>query len=133
MSMKMAERKFYGGTLHWREGKDLWAIKENNLYHGHPDLVFAAHILPSHKGKQVFYGREGWAEKKEKIGVFLADDQGNLLWANWGYNHIDQGWVSKIIPSQDGMQCFGLNIAEKEWSKAGMKYPNRRDSCGGRR
>ena len=90
-------------------------------YQGHPDVVFPAKILPSLKGKQIFYGREGWGEKKEKIGVYLVDDQGKILWANWGYHHIDRGWVGKIVPGQEGMQCLGIDIMEKQWNKEGAK------------
>ena len=115
------EEILWGERCIGENGKDFWAIKENIPYQGHPDVVFAAHILPSHKGKQIFYGREGWAERKGKIGVFLADYQGNLLWANWGYHHIDKGWVSKIIADREGLQCFGLDIVEKEWNESGAK------------
>ena len=115
------EEILWGERCIGENGKDLWTIKENRPYLGHPDIVFPAKILPASKGKQIFYGREGWGEKKEKIGVYLADDQGKILWANWGYHHIDRGWVGKIVPGQDGLQCLGIDIMEKQWNKEGAK------------
>lgn len=103
------------------DGKDIWAIKEKIPYSGHPDIVFPAKIIPSLKGKQIFYCREGWGENKEKIGAYLVDYRGKILWANWGYTHVDRGWVGKIIPGQGGMQCLGIDITEKLWNKEGAK------------
>jgi len=115
------EEILWGERCIGENGKDLWTVKENMPYLGHPDVVFPAKILPSMRGKQVFYAREGWGEKKEKIGVYLVDDQGKILWANWGYHHIDRGWVGKIVPGQESMQCLGIDIMEKEWNKEGAK------------
>jgi len=103
------------------KGTELWAIEENVPYSGHPDVVFPAKIVASQKGKQIFFGREGWGEKKEKIGVYLVDHRGKTLWANWGYRHIDRGWVGKIVPGKEGMQCLGIDILEKQWSKEGAE------------
>jgi len=115
------EEILWGERCIGENGKDLWTVKEKRPYLGHPDIVFPAKILPGSKGKQIFYGREGWGEKKEKIGVYLVDAQGKILWANWGYHHIDRGWVGKIVPGQDGMQCLGIDIMEKQWNKEGAK------------
>jgi hypothetical protein len=103
------------------KGKDLWAVKENMPYLGHPDVVFPAKIIPGRKGKQVFYAREGWGERGEKIGVYLVDHRGQLLWAHWGYHHMDRGWVGRIVPGQEGMQCLGIDIVEKVWNQEGAK------------
>jgi len=113
------EEILWGERCIGENGKDMWAIEENTPYKGHPDIVFPADILPSHEGKEVFYGREGWGEKKEKIGVYLVDHRGKILWARWGYNHIDRGWAGRIIPGREGMQCLDINIEDKDWSKEG--------------
>ncbi|OGP75459.1 MAG: hypothetical protein A2W09_01095, partial [Deltaproteobacteria bacterium RBG_16_50_11] len=113
------EEILWGERCIGENGKDLWAIQEKIPYPGHPDVVFAADILPSHKGKEIFFAREGGVGKNEKIGVYLADYQGNILWAHWGYHHVDQGWVGKIVPGQEGMQCLGIDIKEKEEAKEG--------------
>jgi rhamnogalacturonan endolyase len=116
------EEILWGERCIGENGKDLWAIKKNMPYRGHPDVVRPAKILPSLKGKQIFYGREGWYGKKnENIGVYLVDSQGKILWAKWGYTHIDMGWVGKIVPGQEGMQCLGIDIMEKQWNKQGAK------------
>jgi len=115
------EEIFWGERCIGEKGRDLWTVKENMPYKGHPDVVFPAKIIPSMKGKQVFYAREGWGEEKEKIGVYLVDAQGKVIWADWGYHHIDRGWVGKIVPGQEGMQCLGIDIMEKEWSKEGAQ------------
>jgi hypothetical protein len=115
------EEILWGERCIGENGRDLWAVKENMPYKGHPDVVFPAKILPSLKGKQTFYAREGWGEIKEKIGAYLVNDQGKILWADWGYHHIDRGWVGKIVPDQDGMQCLGIDIMEKQWSKEGAE------------
>jgi hypothetical protein len=116
------EEILWGERCIGENGKDLWTVKENMPYLGHPDVVFPAKILPSLKGKQIFYGREGWYGKKNKnIGMYLVDSQGKILWAKWGYTHIDRGWVGKIVPGQEGMQCLGIDIMEKQWNKEGAK------------
>lgn len=116
------EEILWGERCIGENGKDLWTVKENMPYLGHPDVVFPAKILPSLKGKQIFYGREGWYGKKNKnIGMYLVDSQGKILWAKWGYTHIDKGWVGKIVPGQEGMQCLGIDVMEKQWNKEGAK------------
>ena len=113
------EEILWGERCIGEKGEDLWKIKERTPYPGHPDIVFAADILPSHKGKEIFYGREGGVGKSEKIGVCLADSQGNILWGHWGYHHIDTGWVGKIIADQEGMQCLAIDLVDKIEAKAG--------------
>ncbi len=115
------EEILWGERCIGENGIDLWTVKENMPYLGHPDVVFPAKILPSVKGKQVFYAREGWGEKEGKIGVYLVDDQGKILWAHWGYHHVDRGWVAKIDSGQEGMQCLGIDIVDKEWNTEGAK------------
>ena len=115
------EEILWGERCIGENGKDLWTVKENMPYQGHPDIVFPAKILPSLKGKQVFYAREGWGEKKENIGVYLVDDQGKTLWAHWGYHHVDRGWVGKIVSGQEGMQCLAIDITEKKWKQEGAE------------
>jgi len=115
------EEILWGERCIGENGKDLWRIEENIPYKGHPDIVFPADILPSHKGKEIFYGREGWGEQKEKIGIYLADNRGKILWANWGYHHIDRGWVGRIVPGEEGLQCLDIDITDKDWSAEGAK------------
>ena len=115
------EEILWGERCIGENGKDLWSIKEKMPYQGHPDFVYPAKFIPSLKGKQIYYGREGWGEKKEKIGVYLVDDQGKILWANWGYHHIDRGWVGKIVAGQEGMQFLAIDITEKQWNTKGAK------------
>jgi len=115
------EEILWGERCIGEHGRELWAIKENMPYRGHPDIVFPAKILPGRKGMQVFFGREGWGEDGDKIGVYLVDSGGRLLWARWGYHHIDRGWVGKIVPGHDGMECLDVDIAEKVWSKERVK------------
>jgi hypothetical protein len=110
------EEILWGERCIGEKGKDLWVIKERTNYPGHPDVVLAAHIVPSQKGKQIFFAREGGVGIHEKIGMYLADHQGKILWAHWGYHHIDQGWVSKIIADQEGLQCLGVDIVDKQES-----------------
>jgi hypothetical protein len=50
-----------------------------------------------------------------------VDDQEKILWAYWGYHHIDRGWVGKIVPGQEGMQCLAIEITDKQWNKEGAK------------
>jgi hypothetical protein len=115
------EEILWGERCIGENGIDLWTVKENMPYQGHPDVVFPAKILHSVKGKQVFYAREGWGEKKGKIGVYLVDDHGKTLWAHWGYHHVDRGWVGKIVSGQEGMQCLGIDIVDKQWNTEGAK------------
>ncbi len=113
------EEILWGERCIGENGKELWAIKEKIPYPGHPDVVFPADILPSRKGKEIFYAREGGVGKNEKIGMYLADSQGNILWARWGYHHIDKGWVGKITADQEGLQCLGVDLVDKQESKSG--------------
>ena len=113
------EEILWGERCIGEKGKELWAIKERIPYPGHPDIVVAADILPSHEGKEVFFGREGGVGKNEKIGVYLSDQHGNILWSHWDYHHIDRGWVSKIVKGQEGLQCLAIDLVDKQESKAG--------------
>lgn len=103
-------------------GKDLWMIKERMPYSGHPDIVYVADVLPSNPGKEVYYCREGWyGQRHRRIGMMLANNQGEILWAHWNYRHVDGGWVSKIIPDTEGMQCYAFDIGGKKIGKHGVK------------
>lgn len=102
-------------------GEDLWTIEEKMPYDGHPDIVFAADIISSIPGKEIFYCREGWKKKRNNVGMLLVDNKGKPIWARWGYTHIDGGWVAKIMPDQEDMQCFGYDIAKKQWSTKGAE------------
>jgi hypothetical protein len=103
-------------------GKDLWTIKERMPYSGHPDIVYVADVLPSNPGKEVYYCREGWyGQRNRRIGMFLANNQGEIIWAHWYYRHVDGGWVSKIIPNTEGMQCYAYDIGGKKISEHGVK------------
>jgi hypothetical protein len=98
-------------------GKDKWVVDDHMPYLGHPDIVFAAHVLPTRPGKQVYYVREGWSGRKsDSIGVLLVDNKGTTLWAHWGLTHVDGGWVAKIDARQTGLQLFGYDVEEKEWT-----------------
>lgn len=102
-------------------GKDLWTVDERFPYRGHPDIVFPADMLPSNPGQEVFFGREGWGEKGDKIGMYVTDSGGRILWAKWGYNHVDTGWVGKIVPGEIGPQLMAVEIEDKEWTKEGAE------------
>jgi hypothetical protein len=107
------EEILWGERCIGETGNDLWAIKERFPYPGHPDVVLAGHIMPSQKGKQVYFTRESGGAQPQKIGMYLVDHQGKILWGHWGYHHIDQGWVSRIIADLEGMQCLGVDIVDK--------------------
>lgn len=103
-------------------GKDLWMIKERMPYSGHPDIVYVADVLPSNPGKEVYYCREGWyGQRHRRIGMMLANNRGEILWAHWNYRHVDGGWVSKIIPNTEGMQCYAFDIGGKKIGEHGVK------------
>jgi hypothetical protein len=103
-------------------GNDLWVIKERMPYSGHPDIVYVADVLPSNPGKEVYYCREGWyGQRNRRIGMFLANNQGEIIWAHWYYRHVDGGWVSKIIPNTEGMQCYAYDIGGKKITEHGVK------------
>ncbi len=103
-------------------GNDLWTIKERMPYSGHPDIIYVADVLPSNPGKEVYFCREGWyGQRNRRIGMMLANNQGEILWAHWYYRHVDGGWVSKIIPNTEGMQCYAYDIGGKKISEHGVK------------
>jgi hypothetical protein len=114
------EEILWGEHCIGENGVDLWVVERP--YRGHPDIVFPADIRPDIPGLETFYCREGWGGKN--IGMLLVDSQGKTLWAHWGYTHIDTGWVAKIDAQQKGMQCFGVDIKEKEWSDQKATYVN---------
>ncbi|MDZ7360942.1 MAG: hypothetical protein ONB46_09480 [candidate division KSB1 bacterium] len=103
-------------------GKDLWIIKDRMPYEGHPDICYVADVLPWRPGKEIYYCREGWyGDKNERIGMMLADNKGKLIWANWNYRHVDGGWVAKVLPGTDGMQCYAYDIGKKVINEQGVK------------
>jgi hypothetical protein len=116
------EEIMWGEHCIGEDGKDLWVIEDRMPYLGQPDIVFVADILPSNRGKEIYYCREGWLGKNKKIGMLLVDNKGNTMWAHWGYTHVDGGWAAKIIPGREGMQCYGYDIQEKKWSTEGAQY-----------
>ena len=92
-------------------GKDLWVIDERIPYNGHPDICFVGDIIPSNEGKEVYYCREGWDKKPDKkIGLYVADNKGKIIWAQWNLTHVDGGWISKITSDFDGMQCYSFDL-----------------------
>jgi len=111
-----AEEILWGEHCIGPEGKDLWKVKDHMPYIGHPDIVFAADVIPSIKGKEIYYCREGWRGVEDNIGMLLVDCKGNTIWSKWGYTHIDGGWVAKILADQEGMQSFGYDIEKKIWT-----------------
>jgi len=113
------EEIFWGERCIDGKGKDLWVMEEKIPYPGHPDIVFPADILPSRKGKETYFAREGGAGKNDRIGMYLVDHQGKIIWEHWGYHHIDSGWVGKIAAGQEGMQCLAVDIVDKEEAKEG--------------
>ncbi|MFX0195017.1 MAG: hypothetical protein ACFFCW_02750 [Candidatus Hodarchaeota archaeon] len=116
------EEILWGEHCIGENGKDLWVIGERMPYNGQPDIVFVADILPSNKKKEIYYCREGWGGKDENIGMLIANSNGKTIWARWGYTHVDGGWVAKIIPDQEGMQCYGYDIQKKGWSPETVEY-----------
>jgi len=103
-------------------GNDLWVIKERMPYSGHPDIVYVADVLPSNPGKEVYYCREGWyGQRHRRIGMMLANNQGEIIWAHWYYRHVDGGWVSKILPNIEGMQCYAFDVGGKKIGAQGVK------------
>lgn len=103
-------------------GKDLWTITERMPYSGHPDIVYVADVLPSNPGKEVYYCREGWyGQRHRRIGMMLANNRGEILWAHWNYRHVDGGWISKILPNSEGMQCYAFDIGGKKIGAQGVK------------
>ncbi len=103
-------------------GNDLWTIKDRMPYSGHPDIIYVADVLPSNPGKEVYYCREGWyGQRHRRIGMMLANNRGEILWAHWNYRHVDGGWVSKILPDSEGMQCYAFDIGGKKIGAQGVK------------
>jgi hypothetical protein len=116
------EEILWGEHCIGENGRDLWVIEERMPYSGHPDVVIAADILPSNEGKEIYYCREGWGGRNEKIGMLLADREGKVIWARWGHTHVDKGWVAKILPHQPGLQCYGLDVQKKVFNKSLATY-----------
>lgn len=112
------EELLWGERCIGEDGTDLWAIEEKIPYPGHPDVVFPADVLPSRKGKEVFFTREGGTRRNEKIGAYLVDYRGKIIWAHWGYHHIDKGWVGKIS-DEEGMQAVGVDLVDKQERTSG--------------
>ncbi|MEW6570098.1 MAG: hypothetical protein AB1390_02815 [Nitrospirota bacterium] len=117
------EEIFWGEHCIGENGRDLWVVNDRMPYHGQPDIVFVADILPHNKGKEVYYCREGWSGKiEDNIGMLLVNDMGKTIWGQWGYGHVDGGWCANILPNQDGMQCFGYDVLLKKWNNKGAEY-----------
>ena len=117
------EEILWGEHCIGEKGKDLWVVKDHMPYLGHPDIVFAADILPDVKGKEIFYVREGWNNKKnDRIGMLLVNSDGQTIWAHWGYTHVDGGWVAKIVPGRKDVQLFAYDIEEKKWRPGEADY-----------
>jgi hypothetical protein len=104
------------------DGKDLWKVEERIPYNGHLDIVYAADMIENIPGKEVFYGREGWGDKDQNIGMLLVDSKGNTIWSRWGYTHIDGGWAAKLIPDSNDWQFFGYDVAKKKWTPGVFSY-----------
>lgn len=115
------EEIMWGEHCIGEHGEDLWVVEERMPYYGHPDIVVVADILASNPGKEIYYAREGWGEDAERIGVLLMDNKGNPIWTHWGYTHVDGGWVSRIVPQQEGLQCFAFDITEKIFREEGIE------------
>jgi hypothetical protein len=93
-------------------GRDLWAIDERVPYYGHPDVVYAADILPDHPGLEIFYCREGWSGANSRIGMLLASSSGQTLWSHWGLTHVDGGWAARL-ERRAGMHCYSFDVHGK--------------------
>ena len=106
------------------DGDDLWEIEDKMPYWGHPDIVYAADIIPESPGKEVYYCREGWNSKEDNIGMLLVDKMGKKIWGKWGFTHIDGGWAAKTIPGNDEWQLFGFDVESKDWKPGEHKYLN---------
>jgi rhamnogalacturonan endolyase len=117
-----AEEILWGEHCIGPGGKDLWKVEDHQPYTGHPDIVFAADIIPAIKGKEIYYCREGWKGKEDNIGMLLVNSQGKTIWAHWGYTHIDGGWVSRVVPGADDPQCFGYDLSDKKWTPGHAEY-----------
>ena len=118
-----AEEILWGEHCIGPAGKDLWKVEDRMPYLGQPDIVFAADVIPSIRGKEVYYVREGWYNRKHnRIGMLLVDSTGKTIWARWGYTHVDGGWVSRVIPGRNGPQLFGYDIPEKIWTPGHADY-----------
>jgi hypothetical protein len=105
-------------------GKDKWII-ERTPYRGHPDVVFVADIFPSNPGKEIYYCREGWysekgkKKKSDKVGLLVADNKGQTIWAKWGFFHVDGGWAGRLIPGKEKMQFYAFDLKDKKISEEG--------------
>jgi rhamnogalacturonan endolyase len=111
------EEILWGEHCIGEDGKDLWVVKDRMPYLGQPDIVFAADIRPDIKGKEIFYVREGWYNKKnDRIGMLLVNSQGQTIWSQWGYTHVDGGWVTSVVPETDKPQCFAYDVHDKKWT-----------------
>ena len=104
------------------DGKDLWSVEERIPYNGHLDIVYSADMISSIPGKETFYAREGWQDKDDKIGLLLVDKDGQTIWSDWGYTHIDGGWASKIFPGENSWQFFCFDVSSKNWQPGEFAY-----------
>jgi hypothetical protein len=116
------EELLWGEHCLGENGEDLWVIEKP--YPGQPDIVAAADVLPSKPGLEVYYTREGLSngEIDDRIGVLLADFQGQPLWSHWGYTHLNGGWVARLIPGIREMQAYASDVKKRKISKNGTSY-----------
>lgn len=111
-----SEEVLWGEHAITEGGVDLWEVDERVPYLGHPDIVYAADILPEYPGKEIYYCREGWVEEMDNIGMLLVNSSGETIWGNWGYTHVDGGWAAKVIPGNEEWQMFGYDVKKKKWT-----------------
>lgn len=119
-----SEEILWGEHCITENGDDLWKVEDKMPYTGHPDIVYAADILPERPGKEVYYCREGWLHERDNIGMLLVDDKGETIWSNWNYTHVDGGWGAKIIPSDTTWKFFAYDIKKKIWKPGERSFKN---------
>ncbi|MBK8944249.1 MAG: hypothetical protein IPM32_03160 [Ignavibacteriae bacterium] len=109
------EEIFWGEHVITSNGEDLWKVEEKIPYSGHLDIVFPADLIKEKPGLETYYCREGWGGKMDNIGMHVVDKNGKIIWANWGYTHIDGGWAAKVIPNSKATQFFAYDVQQKNW------------------
>lgn len=116
------EEILWGEHVITEDGEDLWKVEEKVPYYGHLDIVYAANMIDSLPGKEIYYGREGWADSSDNIGMLLVNSNGNTIWSKWGYTHIDGGWAAPIRNLKNDWQFFGYDVAKKNWTPGVFSY-----------
>ncbi|MBK7105278.1 MAG: hypothetical protein IPH62_08340 [Ignavibacteriae bacterium] len=109
------EEIFWGEHVITKDGEDLWKVDEKSPYSGHLDIVYPADLIKEIPGLETYYCREGWGGKMDNIGMHLVDKNGKMIWANWGFTHIDGGWAAKVIPNSTEVQFFAYDVQQKNW------------------